>query len=66
MTATLRTGPRLARPDDLYNLLMDAHRDLDDAESRKLDAKLVLLLANHIGDMAVIEAAVKIARGEAG
>ena len=60
----LRTEPRLLRPDDFYNLVMDAHRDLDEEASRKLDAKLVLLLANHIGDLAVIEEAVQIAKGE--
>ena len=40
--------------DDFYELLIDAHRDLDDAQSAMLNAQLILLLANHIGDLAVL------------
>ena len=57
----LDTAPG-ADPDGLYQLLVEAHRDLTDQESRLVDAKLVLLLANHIGDPAVIAAAVAAAR----
>ncbi len=57
----LRTEPRLDDPDALYALLMEAHRGLDDAASRRLDAKLVLILANHIGDVAVLREAVALA-----
>ena len=60
MTA-LRTDPRLADPDGFYALLMDAHRGLDDAGSRRLDARLVLILANHIGDADVLRDAVELA-----
>lgn len=60
----LRTAPRLAEPDAFYAALMEAHRTLDDAASRKLDAKLILLLANHIGDMTVLHQALAIAQGE--
>lgn len=63
MTAKLRTEPRLADPDGFYALLMDAHRGLDEAASRKLDARLVLLLANHIGDADVLREAVELAAG---
>ncbi len=58
----LRTEPRLADPDGLYEALMDAHRDLDPEASRRLDARLVLLLANHIGDAAVLAEAIRRAR----
>ncbi len=64
--ARLRTEPRLADPDRLYAALMEAHRDLDPEASRRLDAKLVLLLANHIGDAAVVEEAIALARGDDG
>jgi hypothetical protein len=64
MTA-LRTDPRIADPDALLALLVEAHRDLDAAASRRLDARLVLLLANHIGDDAVLREAIALAR-EAG
>ena len=43
--------------------MLDAHRNLDPAASRKLDAKLIILLANHIGNMAVLEEALAIASG---
>lgn len=59
----LRTAPRLAEPDEFYAALMEAHRGLDEAASRKLDAKLILLLANHIGDMNVLRQALAIAQG---
>ncbi len=59
----LRTESRIADPDGFYAALMDAHRDLDAAASRKLDAKLIILLANHIGDMAVLREALAIAQG---
>ena len=58
--------PRLPDPDGFYQALMDAHRGLDAAASRKLDAKLVLILANHVGDAAVLAEALRIARGGAG
>lgn len=57
----LRTEPRLADPDALYEALMQAHRDLGPEASRRLDARLVLLLANHIGDMDVLRAAIALA-----
>jgi hypothetical protein len=60
---TLRTEPRITDPDGFYAALMEAHRELDPMASRKLDAKLILLLANHIGDMAVLQEALAIARG---
>ena len=60
MTA-LRTEPRLTDPDGFYAILMEAHRGLDEAASRRLDAKLVILLANHIGDGAVLREAVTLA-----
>lgn len=57
----LRGEPRISDPDGFYAALMEAHRDLDAAASRKLDARLILLLANHIGDMAVLHEALAIA-----
>lgn len=48
--------------DDFYQALIDAHRDLSDDQSERLNARLVLLLANHIGDIAVIREALAVAR----
>lgn len=61
-TRKLDLSPRLERPDDLYAKLIEAHRDLDSMESRKLNSKIILLLANHIGDAQVIDEAIEIAR----
>ncbi len=58
----LNTEPRLADPDDLYAALMDAHRGLSREDSEKLDAKLVLLLANHIGELQPILDAIALAK----
>lgn len=62
----LRTEPRLPDPDGFYEALMEAHRGLDPAASRRLDAKLVILLANHIGDAEVLREAISLARTEGG
>ena len=61
MTA-LKHDLNLARPDDVYNLIVDAHKDLTPAQSEALNAALVLLLANHVGDEDVIGEAVAAAR----
>lgn len=49
-------------PDGLYQILVEAHRDLTSEQSRRVNSKLILLLANHIGDPAVIATAVAAAR----
>ena len=48
--------------DDFYEMLIDSHRDLSDEQSEMLNARLVLLLANHIGDIAVLREAMQAAR----
>lgn len=58
----LNTDPNVDAPDEVYQLLVDAHRDLTPDQSRLVNAKLILLLANHIGDQAVLAAAVDLAR----
>ena len=55
--AKLRNDQGFADADAFYAKLVEAHRDLDDAASAKLNAKLVLLLANHIGDIEIVEEA---------
>lgn len=47
--------------DELYAILMRAHEGLSDAQSRALDARLVLLLMNQVGDAAAIEQAIALA-----
>ena len=58
----LNLEPNLANPDDFYEALIDAHRGLGPAQSAMLNAKLILLLANQIGDPAVLRAAMAKAR----
>lgn len=48
--------------DDFYAMLIDAHRDLTDEQSALLNAKLVLLLANHVGELSVLREALARAR----
>ena len=54
-----------ARPDDFYARLLSAHEGLSKEESDALNARLILILANHVGDMAVLDAALE-AAAEAG
>lgn len=61
----LKTELNLADFDGFYERLIEAHRGLDGAASRRLNAKLILLLANHVGDREVLDEALRIARGEA-
>jgi hypothetical protein len=65
MTAPLKETLNIADPDELYQMLIRAHEGLDEAASAKLDAKLILLLANHIGDREVLRAAIAKARESA-
>ncbi len=60
--ATLNIEPNIARPDDFYEALIDMHRDLDAEQSRMANAHLILLLANHVGDEAVLREAMQRAR----
>ena len=62
--ATLNTEPNLESPDDVYEQLISTHRGLDDAQSAMVNAKLILLLANHIGDAEVLAGAMAAARAD--
>lgn len=59
---TLRTESRLKDPDTAFRALVEAHRGLSAEDSMALNARLVLLLANHIGDPAVLAEALAAAR----
>jgi hypothetical protein len=62
----LNTEANLSAPDDFYQELIDAHRDLTEAQSALLNARLILVLANQIGDLAVLREALAAARQDAG
>ncbi|WP_414654478.1 DUF2783 domain-containing protein [Ideonella sp.] len=59
-------GQRFARAftpgDDFYEALIETHRGLSDEQSQLVNARLVLLLANHIGDLRVLREALSAAR----
>jgi hypothetical protein len=60
MTA-FSTGSNFTDPDAAYRLIVEAHRGLTEAQSADLDAALVLVLANHIGDLDVLREAIALA-----
>jgi len=62
MATTLNIEPNIAAPDDFYEALIDTHRELSPEQSHLVNAKLILLLANHIGDLAVLREAMTQAR----
>lgn len=74
MTRTLlQTDPNFHEPgrrffrdfspgDEFYEALIDAHNGLSDEQSEALNARLILLLANHIGDLRVLREALQAAR----
>jgi hypothetical protein len=58
----LSTSSNFAKPDDAFRMIVEAHRGLADAQSADLDAALVLVLANHIGDLEVLREAIELAK----
>jgi hypothetical protein len=57
-------SPQIADPDGFYEELVDAQRELSDEQAQRLLAKLVLVLANHVGDRAVLSEAIRVAAGQ--
>ena len=62
----LRLDPNISRPDDFYEALINLHRDLGDEQSAAVNARLILLLANHIGDLGVLKQAIALAAEDSG
>ena len=58
----LSTRSNFEKPDDAFRAIVEAHRGLTDAQSADLDAALVLILANHIGDLGVLSEAIELAK----
>jgi hypothetical protein len=59
MMTGLNTAPNMSNPDDFYALLLEAHAGKSAEESNVINTKLVLLLANHIGDLSILKEAVQ-------
>ena len=58
----LKLDPNLTQPDDFYEALIEAHRGLSAEQSGRVNAKLILLLANQVGDLDILRAAIAKAR----
>jgi len=65
MPAKLITEPNIDLCDEFYQRLIEMHRDLVDEQSQAVNARLILLLANHIGDLDVLTEAMARARSDA-
>jgi len=58
----LVTASRFNNPDDAYVTLIEARRGLSESAAMELDTKLVLILANHIGDIEILREAIALAK----
>jgi hypothetical protein len=58
----MNTRPNIPDPDGFYQALVDAHEGLSEAQSAELNVRILLLLANQIGDQAVLMACIDAAR----
>ncbi|MEM9351053.1 MAG: DUF2783 domain-containing protein [Pseudomonadota bacterium] len=58
----LKLDPNIAAPDDFYEALIAAHEGLTEAESHALNARLILVLANQVGDLATLKDAIAAAQ----
>lgn len=61
----LNISPNLTSADETYASLIAAHEGLTEAESHAMNARLILILMNHVGDRRVLEHALKLARDPA-
>jgi len=57
----LNLEPNIDSPDDFYEKLINMQRDLSEDEVQLMNAKLILVLANHIGDTQVLDEAMAVA-----
>ena len=62
----LNRSPNIIDPDDFYAELINSQRDLDEEQALRMNARLILLLANHIGHQETLLHALELARASAG
>jgi len=62
---TLRLELNLSDPDGFYEELIACQRDLSDEQAELFQARLLLVLANHVGDRQILSEAMRVARGDA-
>lgn len=59
---TLNLLPNINDPDGFYDELLEIHQGLTNKESEALNARLILILANHIGDRNILRSALDAAK----
>ncbi|MFO1135542.1 MAG: DUF2783 domain-containing protein [Rhodoblastus sp.] len=62
----LNLSPNIPDPDGFYQELIDSQRDMSEAEAEAMNCKLILILANHIGDRDVLRQAIAAAAKKSG
>jgi len=60
----LTLSPNIADPDGFYQQLIDSQREMSEAEAELMNCKLILILANHIGDREALRQALAAAGGK--
>jgi len=65
MSENLNLAPNIKDADGFYEALINTHQGLSDEESEQLNARLILVLANHIGDRRILDQALAVARENA-
>lgn len=58
---SLTMSPNIADPDGFYEYLVDSQREMRDEEANRMNARLILILANHVGDAATLREAIELA-----
>lgn len=64
MNQRVNTEPNMPLADDFYEALIEMHKDLSEEQSETFNAKLILVLANHIGDLDILKDAMRIASAD--
>ena len=64
MNSHVHTEPRIEDPDNFYARLIALHSDLTAEQSQKLNSKLILIMANHIGSQAVLDEMLNMVRSD--
>lgn len=59
---SINLEPNIENPDAFYEMLTNAQRDLSDEEANDMNARLVLILANHVGNLDDLKQAIELAR----
>lgn len=58
---SLNLAPNLADPDGFYEYLVNSQRNMSDEEANAMNARLVLILSNQVGDLSVLKQAIDFA-----